>query len=128
MLQYLQANMPIITFLTGLVPTVLFFRYKMRSIQNGYAMKEFYNLQQVIDNSSRQLVELADRVRELEDIRTDLVRQINELRRENEQLGQLLKQLPTIPVQHDTSGKNPRLTDESGSAKRPRRRAEKPDK
>lgn len=81
------------SFLAGVIPTIVFFRSKLRKHKNAYILEEFTQLQLVVDQSSKQITELSSRLREMEEIRTSLARQIEELKRENQSLRGLIEEL-----------------------------------
>lgn len=85
--------LPIITFLAGSVPSVLFFRSKMRQSRTGYIVQEFTQLQLIVEQSTKMIQDLSEKIREFELVRTELVAEIEYLKRENARLERLVIQL-----------------------------------
>lgn len=70
-----------------------FFRARLKREANALKEAEFNALSAVVERSSTQIAELSERVREMEAIRTQLVFQVEELKRENQTLKALIEQL-----------------------------------
>jgi len=113
MLKFLNDAIPILTFLSGSgIMYLLLFRQKYRRASNKMVEDEFMSLSLVVDKSSRQISELSDRLREMEEMRYQLTVQVNEakkvieeLKQENETLKALIAQLKNHDTKHESTVK-----------------------
>ena len=119
MLKELTDLLPFLTALLSLllgtgISWFFFFRAKLRREGNRLLEDDFNALSSVVDKSSKQIADLSEKLREMEDIRTQLVTQLNEARRlmldikaENEALKKLVDQLQANQqLQHDAQHEN----------------------
>lgn len=106
----LEFIIPLVTFLAGSGGAWLFF-FRARIRREGNTLKEadFNSLSSVVERSSHQIAELSEKVREMETIRTQLVFQVEELKRENATLKALIEQLNVNNNHEQLRFKSPKI-------------------
>lgn len=101
---------------------LLLFRQKYRRASNRMVEDEFMSLSLVVDKSTRQISELSDRLREMEEMRYQLTVQINEAKKVIEDLKSENNTLKALIDQLNNHEANESIVDRSPKGKRTRKR------